>query len=400
MSAEGRSLHVGFLHPELGLGGAERLVVDAALQLQSRGHRVTMFTTRHDRRRCFEETRNRTLDVRVHGALLPSHVAQRLRAPCTIARMAYLAGRVVLSGPRLDVVFCDLVAHALPLLKWFGRAKIIFYCHFPDRLLAPRTAGLYRLYRAPIDYLEAVSTGLADRVLVNSRFTSDVFRRTFPRLHGIPLEVLYPGVDCAPEATPSAGDAREVLLLSINRYEPKKNLGLAIEALALLRERLAADVFASLRLVIAGDYDDRRPEHHETLAALQALARARHVAERVSFVRSCPEPERLALLARCRCVVYTPADEHFGFVPLEAMAAGRPVVAVASGGPMETVRHEDTGLLCEPTPAAFAEALGRLIVDPLEAERMGQAGRRHVAQHFSLIAFGSRLEAIVRDLAG
>ena len=80
------------------------------------------------------------------------------------------------------------------------------------------------------------------------------------------------------------------------------------------------------------------------------------------------------------------------------MAAGRPVVAVASGGPLETVQHEHTGLLCRPTPLAFAEALARLIVNPEAAERMGQAGRRHVAKHFSQAAFGTRLEAIIQEL--
>lgn len=164
--------------------------------------------------------------------------------------------------------------------------------------------------------------------------------------------------------------------------------------------RLVPDTFASLRLVIAGDYDERRREHRDTWLALQALARQHRLDEHVVFIRSCSERERLALLARCRCVVYTPAHEHFGFVPVEAMAAGRPVVAVASGGPLETVKNEDTGLLCESTPAAFAEALARLIVNPAEAEHMGQAGRVHVARHFSLTAFGSRLEAIVQELVG
>jgi glycosyltransferase involved in cell wall biosynthesis len=96
--------------------------------------------------------------------------------------------------------------------------------------------------------------------------------------------------------------------------------------------------------------------------------------------------------------VYTPDNEHFGLVPVEAMAAGRPVVAVNSGGPLETVWHERTGLLCRPTPQAFAAALVRLVTDPVAAERMGQAGRLHVAKHFSLAAFNTRLEAIIQEL--
>ena len=76
-----RLLNIGFLHPDLGLGGAERLVLDAALHLQAVGHRVTFFTTHHDSGRCFEETRNGTLDMRVYGGFLQSHAGQRLRAP-------------------------------------------------------------------------------------------------------------------------------------------------------------------------------------------------------------------------------------------------------------------------------------------------------------------------------
>jgi alpha-1,3/alpha-1,6-mannosyltransferase len=409
MMSDRRFLTIGFLHPDLGLGGAERLVVDAALHLQAVGHRVTIFTTHHNSDHCFEETRNGTLDVRVYGDFLPSHVGQRLRAPCAIARMAYLTCAAALCGDRFDIVFCDLVAHAVPLLKCFSRAQILFYCHFPDQLLAPQCHWLYRLYRTPIDRLEALSTGVADRVLVNSHFTAAVFRRTFPHLHKMPLEVLYPGVDCARYASyaadrgcaqgqASGGDAKDVLILSINRYERKKHLGLAVEALALVREQLPSEAFARLRLVIAGGYDDRLRENREVLLDLQALVQRRGLEKHVVFRRSCTESELLALLSRCRCVVYTPDNEHFGFVPVEAMAAGRPVVAVDSGGPRETVRHEHTGLLCRPTPQAFAAALLRLIADPVAAERLGQAGRLRVARHFSRAAFGTRLEAIIQEL--
>src|SRR5262249_30879889 len=214
------------------------------------------------------------------------------RAPCAIARMAYLTCAMALYGERCDVVFCDLVAHAMPLLKCFSRAKVLFYCHFPDQLLVPQRHWLYRLYRAPIDSLEALSTGMADRILVNSRFTAAIFRHTFPHLHKVPLEVLYPGVDCARyESCPadhgptpgqdSVGDAGEVLILSISRYERKKTLGLVVEALALLQERLASDTFASLRLVMAGGYDDRLQENRDTLLDLQALVQRRHLAEHV-----------------------------------------------------------------------------------------------------------------------
>ena len=74
------------------------------------------------------------------------------------------------------------------------------------------------------------------------------------------------------------------------------------------------------------------------------------------------DAQRGALLAAAAGVLYTPPGEHFGIVPLEAMAAGRPVIACASGGPLESVAHGRTGFLCDPGPAAFAAAMARLLV--------------------------------------
>ena len=62
---------VVFLHPDLGIGGAERLVVDAGLALQSQGHRVQFVTNHHDPNHCFEETKNGQFRVTVIGDWLP-----------------------------------------------------------------------------------------------------------------------------------------------------------------------------------------------------------------------------------------------------------------------------------------------------------------------------------------
>jgi alpha-1,3/alpha-1,6-mannosyltransferase len=80
------------------------------------------------------------------------------------------------------------------------------------------------------------------------------------------------------------------------------------------------------------------------------------------------------------------------------MAAGRPVIAVNSGGPKETVIDDITGFLCEPTPDAFANVIAELVRDHHKAERMGLEGRRRVLETFSRHAFGARLEDTVRAL--
>jgi alpha-1,3/alpha-1,6-mannosyltransferase len=314
--------------------------------------------------------------------------------------MTYLACVTVLRHKPLDIIVCDLVAHVLPLLRTLSSARLVFYCHFPDLLLTPPRRGWYQRYRILLDRLESTAVEKADRLLVNSCFTAEVFRKTFPRCSLTP-EVVYPGVDCARyvETAMLPNSAREISFLSINRYERKKNVALALEALAALRTQLEPSLFAKVRLMIAGGYDERFLDNRDTLSFLQSRAQDLGLIQQVRFFQSLRTQELLVLLAQCRAVVYTPENEHFGYGPVEAMAAGRPVIAVDSGGPRETIRHGETGFLCQPTPESFAEAFRRLVVEPVEAERMGQAGRARVVRSFSLTAFGERLNQIINDVA-
>jgi alpha-1,3/alpha-1,6-mannosyltransferase len=299
-----------------------------------------------------------------------------------------------------DLVFCDLAPHLVPLLR-LGRAPVLFYGHFPDLLLTAERRRWYRWYRFPLDRLEEWGTGLADRVVVNSRFTAAAFSRAFPGLPASGPEVLHPGVPLptAVAAIPE-GAFDPIVLLSISRFDPKKNLSLAVEALAALRTRLEPCLFARTRLVLAGGLDRRLREQRDEFDRLTALAEARGLAAQVEFRPSVDDGERLGLLASSRAVLYTPEREHFGMVPLEAMAAGRPVVAIRSGGPCETIVDGRTGFLCDATADSFAEALAVLVADGTVARRMGCDAREHVAARFSLSVFARQLDGIVREMTG
>uniref|UniRef100_A0A7R9ZNG3 Glycosyl transferase family 1 domain-containing protein n=1 Tax=Craspedostauros australis TaxID=1486917 RepID=A0A7R9ZNG3_9STRA len=104
---------------------------------------------------------------------------------------------------------------------------------------------------------------------------------------------------------------------------------------------------------------------------------------------------RSQLFQTALCVVYTPDKEHFGIVPLEAMYAGTPVLAVNSGGPTETVVDSRTGFLREPTPQAFAGALEILIQDPQRATVMGKQARIHVEKSFGADRFREQWDELV-----
>jgi alpha-1,3/alpha-1,6-mannosyltransferase len=280
---------------------------------------------------------------------------------------------------------------------------VLYYCHFPDMLLArpgPGRSPGFNLYRQPLDALEVRGIAAADAVVANSHFTASMLLECVPALRAAQLHVVHPGV-CVPDRSrDDSTDTRtpEILLSSISRFDPRKNLDLAIEALAALKRRIPDDLFARIRLVLAGHLDHTLPEACRVVDDLRLLAESRGVQGCVRFVFSPTDGELEALLKASSCVLYTPEAEHFGYVPLEAMAAGRPVVAVNRGGPVETVVHDVTGLLCDPAPEAFADALARLVADPPLATRLGRAARVHVASNFSLDSFGARLWSITREL--
>lgn len=396
-----------FLHPDLGIGGAERLVVDAALALQSKGHTVSFLTNHHDPTHCFEETRNGTLRVRVIGDWIPRSIFGKFYAFCAYFRMVYAAFYVALFQSKeesFDVIFCDLISLGIPILKFAHNSpKILFYCHFPDQLLTRPGGILKTIYRMPLNYLEEKTTGAADGVLVNSKFTSRIFTETFKTLNVTP-DVLYPSlVTKSFDKTPideSIDDISDnaIVLLSINRYERKKNLPLALKAFKLLERHVSNQDWDRLHIVIAGGYDSRNIENLEHFEELQVISENLDLKDKVTFLRSPSDEIKVQLLHRSKLLFYTPNNEHFGIVPLEAMYLRTPVIAVNSGGPTETIVHEQTGFLCEPEPEDFASAAARVVRDPKLGEKMGEMGRKRVEQRFSFEAFTEKLDQIVQSL--
>jgi alpha-1,3/alpha-1,6-mannosyltransferase len=91
---------------------------------------------------------------------LPRHVFYRFHAVCAYLRCIFVALCVLLWWPSFDVILVDQVSVVIPLLKLKASSKIVFYCHFPDLLLAQHTTMLRRLYRKPIDMIEEATTGI------------------------------------------------------------------------------------------------------------------------------------------------------------------------------------------------------------------------------------------------
>ncbi|CAM1510572.1 Fc.00g009070.m01.CDS01 [Cosmosporella sp. VM-42] len=413
-----------FFHPDLGIGGAERLVVDAAVGLQKRGHRVVIFTNHCDPKHCFDECRDGTLDVRVCGnTIIPPSILGRLTILCAILRHIHLLLQIHLTGelaalkPRAFIV--DQLSAGLPLLQYLSPHPILFYCHFPDLLLARgRESTLKRLYRIPFDKLEEWSMGFAQAVAVNSEFTKGVVEGTWPGLkEKVQTRVVYPCVDTEPVKDELDVDDKKIFdgektILSINRFERKKDIGLAIKAFAAIPEAKRKGV----RLILAGGYDHRVAEnvqYHKELETLATSLSLQHLTSNtlitalsapasipVLFLLSIPASLKTALLHSARLLVYTPSNEHFGIVPLEAMLSRTPVLAANTGGPVETILDAQTGWLRDPADVqAWSTVMQHaLAIRDVDIAKMGERGERRVKELFGREKMAETLEGIVEEI--
>jgi len=198
---------------------------------------------------------------------------------------------------------------------------------------------------------------------------SEAVRQRIKQSYGRDAEVIYPPVDAQRF---QVSTERGEYFLIISRLVPYKRIDLAVQAFSRL----------NLPLWIIGDGRDRR--------ALEAMA-----GPSVRFLGRLSDQEARAHLERCRAFIF-PGEEDFGIAPLEAQAAGRPVIAYARGGALETVVDGKTGLFFhEPTPESLARA-----VSGFEDGRFDPRAIREHALRFDRAVFQQRLRDLIREKCG
>ena len=179
------------------------------------------------------------------------------------------------------------------------------------------------------------------------------------RLHkfgSIQSEVLYP----PPPQRDYRHDRYGDYIFGVSRLSPLKRFDLILRA-------LAEPSAASIRCVIAGEGAEEQK--------LRALAVQLGIEDRVQFIGRISDAEMIDHLARCRAVAFTPFNEDYGFVTVEAFMCGKAVITCRdSGGPSELVKDGESGFVTDPNPEAVANALSQLMRDKNLAQRMGEAG--------------------------
>jgi glycosyltransferase involved in cell wall biosynthesis len=281
--------------------------------------------------------------------------------PLAVERLVLPAGDVVLSS---SSAFAHGV-HTPP------GAIHICYCHAPFRYLwTERERGLREVRRAlrpPLGMLldrmrswDLAASRRVDHYLANSRVT----QQRIERLYGRSATIIYPPVETERFSVGAPGDA----LLVVSELVSHKRVHVALEA--------ARRVHAPIEVVGSG------PDH----AALSAAF------PEARFLGRASDAELAGLYAGARAVI-VPGIEEFGITAVEAQAAGRPVIAAAAGGALETVLDGETGLLATADDVdAFAAAIAA--IDQLE---FVPARAVEHAQQFSVASFRRQLSSYVNS---
>lgn len=228
-----------------------------------------------------------------------------------------------------------------------------------------------------------------NRVIGECAFVSGISKNVVERLesyNGIKGRALYPPL---PLMGKYRCEVAENYILSVGRICTIKRVDLMLKAMPI--------VHSTLKLKIAGVADEPG-----IMDYLNNEIDKHHLWERVEFLGRVSDEELIDLYARALAVYYAPFDEDYGYVTLEAMASGKPVIAaVDSGGVLEFVKDGETGIVLEPNTDSVGHGVNKLIEDKAWAKQLGENGSRKIeAMKDELESWDKVVEGLLSPLSG
>jgi glycosyltransferase involved in cell wall biosynthesis len=357
-----RILH---LIPDLGLGGAQRMLTYAAAAMDRRRYHLDVVHWGEPG----------ALQVELERLGIP---VLRLTGRPSLLRLARSFGQHV-RRLRPDVVHTHLFdADLIGVLtaRALGVRRCCVTVHSFSFFTVRHHRWRYRWLLGPlVKRFLAVSRALADYLVHECRLPASR------------VQVVTNGIDAArfaPEASPMPCSAPTLTVGVLTRLDARKGLPYLLRAMAQLRSDIP-----EARLLIGGDGEDR--------SALEREADTLGLTGRVEFVGAVHDAAQF--YRRLDLFVLPSLDEAFGLVLLEAMAAGLPVVGTQVGGIPEVLEDGSQGRLVAPADSqALAGAIRDLCRDPLRRGQMAEQARRQ-AQCFDIGRTAKALQTVYEELA-
>jgi glycosyltransferase involved in cell wall biosynthesis len=370
MSLHSASKRVGLYHPyPHSMGGSQRILLELATFLPSHGYDPIVICPEEGR--LTEVARSHNLEVLVCDPGSVWHVYGQSANAFGILFWLPRVGHLLRYWARLCTLLrkreiCLLhcndyrgVIMAAPAARLAG-IPVIWHMHgfVPSLWLNALTASM-------VDYIVPVSNGMLAYWKMPQWFLRN-------------YRVIYNGIyvgdgDIASQTASFRKWGQGPSVVSVGVLHPRKGYDVLLRAFAKVVEVIPQ---ARCR-IIGGRWGDGRYERY-----LHTLSQRLGISEAIEFAGQ--RSDVMAILSESDLVVIPSRIEAFGMVALEAMLAGKPVVASRTGGLQDIVVHGETGLLVEPeNPDELAVAMIELLRNKKLAERMGEAGRKRVIQLFT-----------------
>jgi len=335
-------MRIAVLEPYIGgIGGAQRVIMKYASYLQSKGHNVEIFTQRYDKKNSYEDFKK----IKINEISLKSKI--------------FLPFIFLFKKFNTDIV----IANDWPTNFASIRNKnVLWICYSPKRdIYSLREYSLknYPFYQnikviAKSIFLKKIDQISADKAKVIASISKNIQKKV-RMYYKRDSEIFYLGIDFNDYKQGKYKD----YVLCVSRLVKPKRVDLVVKSMGLVNNK-------KIRLCIVG----AGPDEKEIKDLAKKYAN-------VEFLGQVEDKKLLDLYSNCLAVIYTPIDEDWGLVPLEAGASGKPTIGSDEGGLKETIVNGKTGFLLDNvSPKSIAEKINYLAKNKKIAKKMGIEARK------------------------
>ena len=399
-------MKIALVHTSLwGRGGAERQVLNLAIELQKLGNEVEIFTPEVNEKTCYPELLKQvTINVVPHNRFVPfnrgnssissfdelaSNSQNQLQR--IIVHQFYTSGiPAMLSLGRIIPKGFDIINNHNPPTEWAAfsakrrlKVPVVWMCNEPPSWFVSKKTGLRKKISWPLfEVWDKISVDYIDKIVVLSHVAEGMVRNAYNK----PSAVVRTGVDFEKFKNASGGEIRKkygfeksFVLLHVANLAPKRQAD-SIKALSYLSKN-----HSNVKLILdgAGPQED-----------LKKLAEKLGVKDKVLFLRSKCDRDLVKVYASCDVFIF-PQQITWGLAVVEAMASEKPVIVSKGCGVAEIIEDNVNGMLVDNgKPLELAKKVESLIADPALRMRIGKNALNYVKENLSWNKYALQMQKV------
>ena len=293
----------------------------------------------------------------------------------------------IIRDNNIDAVYTNTVTPIFGAMA-ARMSKLPHIWHIRENIIENRDLKPY----LPVNLCKSTVDRLSSHVIFNSRYLRSQF---FPHSADTQTSVIYNGIDTEIFDASPGGSAsikeelslpeRTKLVAFVGALSHRKGVDRFLEIAAEISRSIENSAF-----LLIGDGDQ------EYKNQMKGLSKSLNIDSSTFFLGK--RTDVPALLKQIELLLLTSTQEPFGRVIIEAMAAGKPVVATKSGGPSEIIVHGQTGYLADIGDIqAMSQYAVRILTDTGLSERLGAEGEKRCKQEFSSTACNTNIQSVILD---